>query len=98
MCGCAVNDIPGALAGGPAAGLPHHPGAGPVVQLPGGPWDSWKGGICQVWWGQSTGDHSLSEPCISARLGIRPSVVFVTYLENKQVGVLPTFIAKVQYF
>lgn len=88
MCGCAVNDIPGALAGGPAAGLPHRPGAGPVVQLPGGPWDSWKGGICQLWWGQSTGEYSQSESCTSPRLGVRPGVIFVClcYLLRKQTS------------
>lgn len=88
MCECAVNDIPGALAGGPAAGLPHHLGAGPVVQLPGGPWDSWRGGICQVWRGRSPGEPSLAEIYTSPPLGMRPSIVYecLCYLLRKQTS------------
>lgn len=76
-----------ALAGGPAAGLPHL-GAGPIVQLPGGPWDSWRGGICRVWWGRNPGEHSLSETCTSPPLGMRPSIVFecLCYLLRKQTS------------
>lgn len=86
MCECAVNDIPGELTGGRAAGLPYQPGTEPVVQLPGVPWDLWKGGICQVWWRQSPGEHRLSATCTSPRLEMRPGVIFVylCYLLKKQ--------------